>query len=209
LGQDHRPQSSYTSLGGLLVFLGCAQFLLMLVVASSLYPGYSISGNYISDLGATCRAGACVVFQPSSAIFNSSSVILGLLLALGSMLIRRGGGDGLFTALLLFSGLGAVGVGVFPESYGALHSISAMIAFLFGGAASIASYRILEGFPRIVGPVMGIMAIASLAMFISGNHLGLGPGGIERVLAYLELLFGVMAGGYLMGTGKGAGLLRD
>jgi hypothetical membrane protein len=193
-----RPGSSSTSLAGLLIFIGCAQFLIMLVVSSSLYPGYSISHNYISDLGATCRGSSCIVFQPSSVIFNTSVSLLGYLLVVASILLARSGSKGIFASLLLISGLGAIGVGIFPESYGMLHSISALITFLFGGLAAITSHRILEGPARLIGPSMGVLALLFLALFILGIHMGLGPGGVERILAYLELLFGVMLGGYLM-----------
>lgn len=189
-------------LSGLLMFLATSQFLIMLVISSSLYPGYSISGNFISDLGATCREGVCRVFQPSSAIFNTSSILMGILLAAGALNMLRIPGDRIFPALLLTAGLGAAGVGVFPESAGILHTISALIAFLFGGLAILASYRILGGWARIAAPAMGALALASLALFITGAHLGLGPGGIERILAYSELLPGCMIGGYLMGAGN-------
>lgn len=187
-------------LAGLLTFLGTSQFLLTLVVSSSLYPGYSISENFISDLGATCRQGSCRVFQPSSTIFNASTAVLGILLAAAAVNLLRVPGDRIFPALLLTAGLGAVGVGVFPESYGILHTISSLVAFLFGGLAILASYRILGGAARIAAPAMGALALACLVLFIGGTHLGLGPGGIERLLAYSELLPGAMIGGYLMGS---------
>lgn len=197
-----RSGALFTGLAGLLIFIGCAQFLIMLIVSSSLYPGYSISNNYISDLGATCRGSSCIVFQPSSAIFNTSVALLGFFLVLASILIIRSTSERIFTTLLLISGLGAIGVGIFPESYGILHTVSALITFLFGGLAAITSYRILEGLARLVGPAMGVLALLSLALFILGIHMGLGPGGIERILAYFELLFGVMLGGYLMRSPK-------
>lgn len=193
-----RPGTPSTSLAGLLIFIGCTQFLIMLIVSSSLYPGYSISHNYISDLGATCRGSSCIVFQPSSVIFNTSAALLGFLLVVGSIQLIRSGSKGIFATSLLISGLGAIGVGIFPESYGILHSISAIVTFLFGGLAAVASYSILEGLARLIGPAMGVLALLFLSLFILGIHMGLGPGGVERILAYLELLFGAMLGGYLI-----------
>jgi hypothetical membrane protein len=194
-----RDYTKYLHYAGALIFLGCSQFLVAMIVASSLYPDYSISRNYISDLGATCRGGLCIVFQPSSLIFNVSSILLGVFMIAGSLYIRRGIRDRLFYRLLLITGIGAVGVGLFPENYGILHTISAFIAFTFGALASIASYKILSGIARLIAPAMGTLALIFLAIFTAGNHLGLGPGGVERILAYCELLFGIMLGGYLMG----------
>ncbi|MEM4141260.1 MAG: DUF998 domain-containing protein, partial [Nitrososphaeria archaeon] len=53
---------------GSLIFWGSAQFILFMIVAEALYPGYNISFNYISDLGV----------GPSASIFNSSVFLLGL-----------------------------------------------------------------------------------------------------------------------------------
>jgi hypothetical membrane protein len=199
---DHSLNPSYLYIAGVLIFLGCSQFLIAMIVASSLYPGYSISRNYISDLGATCRGGLCVVYQPSSIIFNSSSILLGALLISGSLFIRRGGMDRLFQTMIFFTVIGSLGVGLYPESYGVLHTVSASIAFIFGASAAISSYRVLTGYARFIASALGVLAIVFLALFITGYHLGLGPGGVERVLAYLELLFGVMFGGYLMGFNR-------
>ena len=63
---------------GAILFAGALQFVIGFNFAEDLYPGYSVSMNYISDLGATCD-GTCNIVQPSSTIFNSSVTILGLL----------------------------------------------------------------------------------------------------------------------------------
>ena len=59
---------------GAVFFVAVTQFILCLMVAEALYPGYSLSGNYVSDLGV----------GPSSIVFNSSVFLLGLLLAVGT-----------------------------------------------------------------------------------------------------------------------------
>ncbi len=196
--------SKILSLSGLALLIGSSQFLVLLVVASSLYPGYSISKNYISDLGATCRAQACVVFQPSSAIFTLSIILLGVLIIISATLLRRGGGDPYFYTFLSVAGVGCIGVGVFSEIFGPLHTIFALIAFIFGAAASIASYRILRGPARIVTPVMGFLAVFFLVLFMTGIDLGLGPGGVERLVAYFELIPGIVIGSYLLGAQQGS-----
>ena len=58
---------------GLVFLIAVTQFVLGLIIAEALYPGYSVSDNYISDLGV----------GPSSVVFNSSVFLLGLLLIIG------------------------------------------------------------------------------------------------------------------------------
>ncbi len=138
-------------------------------------------------------------FQPSSAIFTLSIILLGVLIIISATLLRRGGGDPYFYTFLSVAGVGCIGVGVFSEIFGPLHTIFALIAFIFGAAASIASYRILRGPARIVTPVMGF-----LVLFITGIDLGLGPGGVERLVAYFELIPGIVIGSYLLGAQQGS-----
>ena len=51
---------SKEKVAGMLFFVAATQFVLCLTISEALYPGYSIFGNYISDLGV----------GPSSIVFN-------------------------------------------------------------------------------------------------------------------------------------------
>ena len=53
---------------GTLIFVAVTQFVLGVIVSEALYPGYSISDNYLSDLGV----------GSSSMIFNSSVFLMGV-----------------------------------------------------------------------------------------------------------------------------------
>ncbi len=53
-----------------LLLFGASQFLLLLVAAEALYPGYSVATNAISDLGVGETA---VIFNSSIVIFGSTS----------------------------------------------------------------------------------------------------------------------------------------
>ncbi len=66
--------------GGLLLFIGVAEFLLLMLIAEAIYPGYSVSRNYISDLGV----------GPTAVLFNSSIIIMGLLLVIAAILVWGG-----------------------------------------------------------------------------------------------------------------------
>ncbi len=42
---------SNSKISGTLLLVGATQFILLSIVAEAVYPGYSTSANYISDLG--------------------------------------------------------------------------------------------------------------------------------------------------------------
>ena len=47
---------------------------------------------------------------------------------------------------------------------------------------------------------LGGLTLGSLALFVLGIHLGLGPGGMERMIVYPVILWGASFGGYLMAS---------
>jgi hypothetical membrane protein len=183
---------------GALLFSGMVVFIIGLNVAEELYPGYSVSMNYISDLGATCRDSGCQVFQPSSAIFNTTVFVAGLFAVIASYLLWLELRTRLFPGLLALSGIGAMGVGLFPEYHLYLHYTSAFLAFVFGGIAVIAASTIVKSVMRYFSVVMGIMTLAACVLIVTHHYMGLGPGGMERMILYLFALWAVGFGGYLM-----------
>jgi hypothetical membrane protein len=188
-------------IGGALAFVAAAQFIVALIVAESLYPGYSVSQNFISDLGATCRA-TCVVVQPTATIFNSSVILLGLLTIAASYFVRRQFKSWLLPVLLVITGLGAVGVGVFPETTGVIHPIVSFITFLFAGLSAIASYREQKAPSSYFVVLLGAMTLIALSLYVSKIYLSLGQGGMERIVAYPVLIWGAAFGAGLMASEK-------
>lgn|SRR5487761_13304 len=194
---------SNQKVAGTMLFAGSVGFILAMNIAEWLYPsppGYSVSQNYVSDLGATCRNGVCKIYQPTSTIFNTSIVILGLLIILGSYFLYRGYKKRIFSGLLILSGIGAIGVGIFPETTGSLHSIVSLFVFLFGGLAAIASLQILRRPFNYFSVILGLITLGSLGLYTAQIFLGLGPGGMERMIVYPALLWGTGLGGYMLST---------
>ena len=169
--------------------------MLGMLVAEAVYPGYSISQNYISDLGV----------GPSALIFNSSVFLLGLMVVLGAYFMRRSFRDRLVTGLLVLAGVGAMGVGLFPENNPVMHRIVADVAFNFGGLAPIAACRLLRKPFNYFSLVLGLVSLCAMVLlsaqysFGLGEQyfLGLGPGGMERMIVYPVLLWEMGLGGYL------------
>lgn len=182
---------------GVLLFSGAVIVILGIHLAEFFYPGYSVSVNYISDLGATCST-TCTVFQPSALIFNSSVIILGIFIISSSYLIWREFNNSVISALIFLSGAGAVGVGLFPETAGFLHVIFSFITFFFGALAAIAVSRLVKGPFSYFSVLMGLASLSALVLFGLEIYLGLGPGGMERMIAYPILLWATGFGGYLM-----------
>jgi hypothetical membrane protein len=182
---------------GALIFVAVTQFVLGLVVSEALYPDYSIADNYISDLGV----------GPSSAIFNASVFLMGLLILVGAYFVQHAFKE--YTVLvvtLVLTAVGTMGVGIFTEDAGILHPIVSVTAFLFSGLSALFTVICthihkskLTKMPfSAVAIALGLTTLTALALFIGGNYLGIGPGGMERIVVYPALMWGAAFGGYLM-----------
>lgn len=176
--------------GGLLLFLAATQFFIGLMWAAARHPGYSIAENYISDLGV----------GPAAPIFNGSVILLGVLVLAASYFLQEAYRRPAYTALFLLVGAGAVGVGVFTEDFGLLHGIFSLVAFLFGGVVALAAAWLVRSPFRYVSLGLGVLALLALVLFLTEIYLGLGVGGMERMIAYPVLAWGMAYGGYLMGV---------
>lgn len=184
-------------MAGALVIFATVQFLLFLVIAEALYPGFSISKNYISDLGV----------GPSALIFNASVFLCGLTLVASAYFFHRVFRYRLLLIFLVLTGVGAMGVGLFTEHHIVPHSIAALIAFFFGPLSAIASYKLQEPPLSYFSVVMGGLSLVALVIFIICVRGGecvcqgtIGCGGIEHMIVYPILLWGIGFGGSLIGS---------
>ena len=174
---------------GMVMLLAGVQFALLLIVAESQYPGYNAGKNVISDLG--------VWGQPSAIIFNPSVIAFGALAVIAAYLIKDEGDLCHVPLLTAISGIGAIGVGVFPETTHLPHTISAGIAFGVGGLACAYCYRIVRAPLMYLFLGLGLLAIVSLILTGSKIDLGIGIGGIERMVAYPIIIWTLMIGAIL------------
>jgi hypothetical membrane protein len=184
---------------GALLFVGAGQFILFLTIAEALYPGYSVSTNPISDLGATCKGGACRYVQPSSSIFDLSVAALGIFLIGAAYFAYRGSGSRSFMFFVALAGVGAIGVGTFNESYGQVHVFVSALTFLAGGIQAILAYKVARAPYSLLAASLGVITLVALVLYATNTYAGLGQGGMERLVAYPALINGVATGGYLMG----------
>ena len=204
-GSIFKPEKEYYKIAGIILLIGCLQFLLAVNLAETQFPGYSVAKNTLSDLGGTVPP-----VEPSAIIFNISVVILGILGLVTVYLILKSGGCRLFSSCLAISSIGAVGVGLFPEYTGSAHIFFALLTFLFGSLAVIFSYRLGLNIPMVI--VSMVTGLISLLIILSFFILGFGPtnpliaflgiGGTERFIVYPVLFYLIALGGYLTSRGE-------
>lgn len=199
--------------GAILWIVGVVQFfVVMAVVQLAWTTPYSLTQNYISDLGNTACGpyGGRYVCSPLYYLFNDSAIALGILLLIGAVWIRsafpRTTPSRLGLLLLALAGAGAAGVGLFPENVlNGVHSASALLAFAGGAvgvlmlAMSVGRHSPWRGF-WTYSVVLGTVALGSwgfvvlAALNVGGVLSTLGAGGIERLIGFPTLLWGLLAG---------------
>ena len=192
-------------IGGGLYVIAVSQFFILELVAETLYHGYSVATNYISDLGATCAAPpstlVCVVHQPSARIFDVTVFVLGLLLLLGALLVCVGTRRWLYPIACVVADLAILLIGVFPENTGWTHAIISEVAFLCTGLSLILAVRVTGPGPmRYLTIAFGLATLFFTVTDVPANAVGVG--GQEPILV-LSALLGVLAlGGNLAGTSR-------
>src|SRR5213080_5127892 len=180
---------------GLLLFVGIAQFAIIgLTVAESVYPGYSVSINYISDLGVA----------PAALLFDPSIILVGVVVLATAWFLWRAVGDRILSIVVALGGAGAIAVGVFTEAFGVVHEIVSLWTFIFIGLSAIFAARIVRPPFRYLSLVLGVLSLVALGLFIANADLGLGPGGMERMIVWPILVWGTAFGGYLFGSSSPA-----
>lgn len=100
--------------------------------------------------------------------------------------------------ILILAGIGAMGVGIFPETTGAIHSYFALLVFFM---ASIATYFVLWRLKSIIAifwAILGTLALVALILYVMQIYLGLGVGGMERLIVYPDILWALGFGGWIV-----------
>lgn len=183
--------------GGLFVFLA-AQFMVVIMLAATLVPGYDMHAAAISDLG---------VFSQTALLFNSSLVVVGLATFAGGYLLFRWHEAVWLLSFFVLGGLGAILAGVFTlESAPGLHGIGALVAFLFFNLQAIGTATKLDGPMKVLSVFLGVLGLAFVVIMAigdGGNAAIFGPighGGVERMIVYPPMLWLLVVGGYFLGT---------
>lgn len=187
---------------GTILFVGVAQFAFFFALAEIYYPGYDVSVQPISDLGATCDGGVCKFVQPSSDIFNTSIIFLGVMLLITSYFLLKGSGSKALSLFEFLSGIGAMGVGIFNESYGGAHVFFSAFTFFSIGIQSLLVFKVAKPPFSYFSVIAGVTTLVAIVLYGTDTYLGLGQGGMERMIVYPVLIGGLAFGGYLMAPGE-------
>ena len=194
-------------------------FVAQAVVQSAWTTPYSLSRNYISDLGNTScglsEVGTSLVYvcSPWHAAMNVSFVVFGIGILLGCVLVR----DALPASRLWLTGLalvavagpGAILVGVFPEDLNLpYHKLGAGMQFISGNAGlvvvGIAMWRARRWPSLAAGAIVaGAVGLVATGLFVAEQYLGLGIGGMERAAAYPLPIWLIAAGICFMPFARG------
>ena len=93
--------------------------------------------------------------------------------------------------------LGKPNMGI-VEDAADLHIISSLLVFILLVILMISSYRLSRGLFRFLSLSLGIVALAAFLLGLSGNYLGLGPGGMERFMIFSFDVWAVGFGAHLV-----------
>lgn len=181
---------------GALIMVAAFIVLMGIITAEALYPGYHTGEMAISDLAGE---------EPSATIFNAAMIVGGVMYSLTAILLRRAGLPRSVTVPAFLMGVGGAGVGIFPSYTGAPHYIAALMAFGGGAITALMAARTADPPFRYISLFLGAISLASLALFSivwRAEPFGpLGEGGIERWVAYANMVWAMGFGGYLMNSG--------
>ena len=189
----------YQKMAGLLLIISGIQFMLLVSIAETLYPGYNTAKYDLSSLA------DLPLHEPSATIFNVTVFIAGLFVIIASYLIYKRYRGKIFPVFLGLLGIGAMGVGIFPGYTGGTHVIFAMTSFIFGSLALLTSFTILrDSLIKYILIVLGAVALLDILLVIilqdANPFMAFGIGGTERLIVYPVILGIIALGGYLMGS---------
>ena len=183
-------------LSGTFLYVGAVQWFLGLLLAESWYPGYSSRIDYVSDLGT----------GPTAVIYNGSVFLLGFCLFLSSYFLFVSRKIRIQPSLLALTGIGAMGVGLFPANMQPLHSLFTLIAILFGALTAISSYQIQTSPISYISEILGLLSIIAVMIFMpylglpfssTDTYLGMAKGSMERWAIYPILAWAIGSGGHM------------
>ena len=195
---------------GPLVWMFSVQYFVAQLIVASVWPRpYSWLDHTISALGNTScsqQAGEYIC-SPLYWFMNTSFVLLGMTMVGGSLLIYDGFGQRreLLAGFLLMTaaGFGATIVGLFPENtIPWLHYLGAGMAFLLAGislmllAARLHVPRALKFYTLL----SAVVSLGALVLFVNEKYMGLGVGGMERLVSYPQTIWLIVFGVYISRT---------
>ena len=188
-----------TTLGNALLFIGSVQWYFGLLLAETWYPGYSSTIDYVSDLGT----------GPTAIIYNGSIFLMGVCLVLASYFLYDEFKSRAYTLFMILTGVGCIGLGIFPANMQPMHSFATLTAILFGAFSAIASFRVQRPPLSYLSVIMGLVVLGAVALFMpylglevgsTETFLGIAKGSMERWAIYPLLVWMIIFASSRIGT---------
>jgi len=169
-------------------------FTIFNTIAESIYPGFNVGKDALSDLGAS---GYNTTLLWDGQLFIVS--ILGLL-AVTLLLFRSSLSEylqgTLIRILYLLPVIGSLIVSLVPDNTVlVVHSLGAFLTFVFGAISAIYAFRFTKAPFRYFSLLLGIVSLVAISFF--GDPSILGFGGVERIVVYPFTIWGIAFGAYL------------
>ncbi len=190
-----------TRLSGYLIFIAGLQWFIGLLAAESWTPDYSNRIDYVSELG----------IWEMATLYNASIFLLGVLLTIGAYLLYQEGKARLFTIMIAVTGIGAIGLGIFPGYAQPMHSIATLVAIIAGIFSAITSFQLQKKPVYYISLTLGLIALFSVIIFFpylglptgsTETFLGMAKGSMERWAIYPILAWAISFGSYLIGSAE-------
>jgi len=183
------------SITGSAFLLGAVQFLLLTTISESLYQGYSVRDQTLSELGVGQVA----------LLWNTSLFLLGVSAFVGGYFGYRTLGSRLTLALSFIFGIGCVGASLFTlDSPTGVHGFFALLVFFGGALFALSSYRVTgSNWMKLFSVLLGLYSLVAIILHASGINFDLGSGGMERMIVYPLILWLAAFAGYLLHTFSG------
>ena len=187
--------------------LGIQYFITQIVVASAWATPFSLAHNTISDLGNTACGyyGGMQVCSPQHSWMNVSFILLGMTQAGGAILLYKATNHPFKVKLglisMILAGVGTTLVGLFPENtIAVMHILGATLPFLVGniGLVLLGLNLKMPKKLRIYTTASGLIALVGLILYMTRIYVGIGIGGMERLVAYPQTIWLVVFGIYLL-----------
>ncbi len=194
---------------GALLLAGGAVFVLGINMAESTFPGYSMSDNWVADLGGICTYSpgsilpdSCVIYQPAATFYSVAKLGLGVAVVAAAYLLYP-----LVRLKRPIAFLAVAGVCVFGAfvNAGPIQALFSLFAFLFAALAALDSYRLTGPPIGYVSVALSLVTLAAVSIYLSvGGGIfdtiwaPIGQGGMERVVIYGDILWVLVFGATLL-----------
>lgn len=194
-------------IGSLLWVSSIQYFIIQIIVAAAYASDFSLATNTISDLGNTVCGpyGDRYVCSPLNLLMNVSFIVLGFTQLLGSVLLfyvtAKSKQSFLGIGSMVLAGTGTLMVGAFPENtVGYMHAAGAALPFVFGNVSMLllGNQLKLPGWLKYYSYLSGTVGLSALVLFVTQTYVGIGHGGLERVVAYPQTVWMIVVGVYFL-----------